>query len=321
MRLIRTTRFTDILAGAALVALVAVGVVRAPVPAGRAPRTAAPIVMRARPGTVVRVGGMFLSVPPAGQGVVADTLSVDGRERGVVLQSRSDGTVAAYQGAALQRLMTNSGPRSAPAGTSASAPTTALSSCNDSAYQTYSSKWTSTFEWSFKISSTPSEVHQDKAETALHDAAGNITGAHNNCGMSDGVDAHYHYLGTTSTGSNVTSSGGCGSSDGKNIVEFGTLPSSMLALSCWWFSGSSTTSADMRLNRASYLWVASIGNTCSNKFAIESVATHEFGHIYGMAHVSEVTDGNLTMSPTIYPCQMSEASLGRGDVLGLETKY
>jgi hypothetical protein len=77
----------------------------------------------------------------------------------------------------------------------------------------------------------------------------------------------------------------------------------------------------MRLNKSSFLWVANIGSACSNKFAVEAVSTHEFGHIFGMAHVSEATDGNLTMSPTIYACQKSETTLGRGDIDGLETKY
>ncbi|HJP66207.1 MAG TPA: matrixin family metalloprotease [Actinomycetota bacterium] len=321
MHLIRKGAPADIFATIALAALLAAVAVHAAGPELASARSAAPLVMHARPGSLVRVGDLFLTVPPAGQGVAADTLSVDGRERALVLQSRTDGTVAVYQGAVLDALVRQVRTRSAGAGASTSSPTTPLSPCSDSHYSTYSSKWTKTYEWSFKISSTPSEVHQDNAESALKHAAGNITGADNDCGMGDTIDAHYHYLGTTSTGSNVTSSGGCGSSDGKNVVEFGTLPSTMLALSCWWFSGSSTTSGDLRLNRSSFLWVANIGSACSNKFGIEAVGTHEFGHIFGMAHVSEATDGYLTMSPTIYPCQSSEATLGRGDIVGLETKY
>ena len=49
---------------------------------------------------------------------------------------------------------------------------------------------------------------------------------------------------------------------------------------------------------------------------------HERGHTFGLDHVSESTHGNLTMSDRSNgPCQSSERSLGRGDVLGLASKY
>jgi hypothetical protein len=135
------------------------------------------------------------------------------------------------------------------------------------------------------------------------------------------VGVAYRYLGSTDTGPNIVSSGGCGSRDNKNVVGFGTLPPGMLALTCWWASGGSMIEADMRLNKANFLWVVSVGSGCSNKFSVEGVATHEFGHAFGMAHVDEGLHGSLTMSPTIYACQGSETTLGRGDVLGLQSKY
>ena len=135
------------------------------------------------------------------------------------------------------------------------------------------------------------------------------------------MDAHYQYLGTTSTSSNVNSSGGCNTADGHNVVEFGSLPSGYLALTCWWTNGSSTIEMGMRLNKGSFLWTANVGSTCSNKFAVEAAATHEFGHAYGMGHVDPVTDANETMSPVIAACQTSQSTLAKGDVLGLESKY
>src|SRR5207247_220183 len=103
MRLIRKGHLLDILACAALVSLVAL----AASTTGSAPRTSAaaastPISLRAQPGQMVRFGGLFVAVPPRGQSVVADTLSTDGRERGLILESRPDGTVLAYEGAALE---------------------------------------------------------------------------------------------------------------------------------------------------------------------------------------------------------------------------
>ena len=55
---------------------------------------------------------------------------------------------------------------------------------------------------------------------------------------------------------------------------------------------------------------------------MESTVTHERGHTFGLAHVSERRHGKLTMSSDSEgACQTSERTLGRGDVLGLARKY
>jgi hypothetical protein len=318
MKGLHVNRIATPLAVCALLALLAVG---APGLASSQTSPTGPQILRARPGQVLFVGGLYMTVPPRGQSVAGDTLSTDGYERGVVVESRRDGTVAVYAGQALEAL-SHKGRSTESAASPATADTPLMpSACSDSAYSTYSSKWTSTLNYWIKSSSTPDEVHSDNAISALKAAAGNITGAHNDCGLSDNVGASTSYQGTTSAGTNVTSTGGCDTNDNKNVVGFGSIPSTMLALSCWWFSSGSTFAGDIRLNKASYEWVANIGSNCSNKFSIEAVSTHEFGHLFGMGHVSDSSHGNLTMSPTIAACQSSERTLGLGDVRGLESKY
>jgi hypothetical protein len=62
--------------------------------------------------------------------------------------------------------------------------------------------------------------------------------------------------------------------------------------------------------------------SCKGKYDVESTVAHERGHTFGLGHVPESGHGNLTMSDRSNgPCQLSERSLGRGDVRGLGEKY
>jgi len=84
------------------------------------------------------------------------------------------------------------------------------------------------------------------------------------------------------------------------------------------------TSSDTRLNR--YLgggWTVWRSEPCNGYYSIEAAMTHEFGHTFGLGDMGpEEEHGWLTMSPELNgPCQNSEASLGRGDVWGLQSLY
>lgn len=52
------------------------------------------------------------------------------------------------------------------------------------------------------------------------------------------------------------------------------------------------------------------------------VASREIGHAYGLGHVDERHHGRLTMSTCLDdPCANKEATLGLGDLLGLQQLY
>lgn len=110
--------------------------------------------------------------------------------------------------------------------------------------------------------------------------------------------------------------------DGVNVVGFGDLEAGTLGLACTWYSKGDALESDIRLNKANPAWTLhSESSGCQGRFGVEAVATHEFGHAFGLAHVSEAGHAALTMSTAIAPCDASAATLGLGDVRGLRAKY
>lgn len=195
------------------------------------------------------------------------------------------------------------------------------SACSDGAYVLGGHRWSSRFDWRFQASSRPRGFSSSSVAAALVRAVHNITRGNNNCGLSDAISATQWYRGTTSRAPNISSGGGCLGRDGHNVVGFGTLPSGYLGLTCWWTFSGRVIETDVKLNKARYGWYINRPSGCSYKWSIEAAATHEFGHAFGLAHVSESQHGALTMSPVIKACQAAETTLGLGDVRGLRSLY
>jgi hypothetical protein len=193
--------------------------------------------------------------------------------------------------------------------------------CRDGAYTLTQSVWKTAYDWRFVARSTPPGVSTDAAAAALQRAARNITTGRNSCGFADDIGAEEQFMGTTSASMNITGSGSCGQPDGQSEVGFGSLSNGALGVTCYWIRNGQTVEADIMLNKAGYRWVADPGPSCLAAWSIEAVATHEFGHAFGLGHVSERLHGLLTMSPSIKPCQLGETTLGLGDIRGLRAKY
>jgi len=94
-----------------------------------------------------------------------------------------------------------------------------------------------------------------------------------------------------------------------------------LAFVCRLPSWKSVTEVDMAINSA-IPWALSVDACDWYSELLEPTATHEFGHVFGLDHVSERLHSALTMSPMSNgPCSTDETSLGLGDILGVEELY
>jgi hypothetical protein len=256
-----------------------------------------------RAGDLADENGVRVIVPDRGSGVFVEVIASDGSMMTLNLETMLDGIVVEHVA-------------DLPPPRSASPP-----ACSDDAHNLASYRWTATLHWRFKASTTPDYLSATAVEEAVRTGTTNITTSHNNCGLADEVSATQHYDGQTSTGPNIQADGTCGTGDGLNVVAFGALPDSALGVACTWYSQGEAIETDIRLNRGDHRWYTSQPWGCSNRFDIQGVTTHERGHSFGLAHVSESAHANLTMSQAIGPCDNSARTLGRGDVKGLRDKY
>jgi len=265
------------------------------------------------PGDVVTVNGISVTAPTTAGAVALSVDRADGNSQILLVTTDSAGRV------------TVSDDSDAAAGATAQVPPP---KCNDPAFSVINgSSWPSTYNWNFRKATTPNEMTRKAATRELKKAVNNITNASNGCGLADRVGLTNNYQGSTTQASDVNSVPACASAAGnQNVTEFGPINGgggNILAATCTYSTGSNGTivAADVRIN-TNFEWWEGTGSCSGSTFGLQGVQTHEYGHAVGMGHVSEATSGNLTMSTNINgTCSNFEASLGKGDVLGLNSLY
>jgi Matrixin len=267
---------------------------------------------------VITDHGAGTVLPDPGEGVYTEVLTTTGAQELEVTHYR-DGTVE------FEHVGNDSGDDEAASGPASSRELVARGSpgeCADPAFNSLGYRVSQGLGYRFNRSTTPRNLSDAAVIKAIRRGGANVTGTESTCHLGDRVPATLGYEGRTGLSANVTEDGRCVGNDGVNVASFGDLPN-FLAVTCVFFRNGEVLSSDLHINKGDYRWTTKPGSrSCRRMWDVEAVVTHERGHTFGLGHVAEDSHRNLTMSPIINgTCQSSERTLGRGDVLGLDSKY
>lgn len=282
-------------------------------------------------GRAIVDNGVSAVPPPPGTGIYAENLTTEGAQE-LLLFRAEDGTLTVdhagdeveREKALAQAALPTLG-REETAATQVSGRSSG--ECADGAYEGWEWRVSNYMRWKFNARSTPSELARRGAAKAIQRGGRNVFDTVNRCRLGDRVPSTLIYEGTTSRGVNISTGARCLSSDDESVVGFGALPRGSLGMTCVSYvpqdGWDRPTASDTRVNKARYRWTTRPqARSCRGSYDLESTISHERGHTFGLGHVSETHHPNLTMSPlTNGPCQNSERTLGRGDVLGLWNKF
>lgn len=195
--------------------------------------------------------------------------------------------------------------------------------------------WTrgSTIGWYYSNINRYPLYHYTDYQFAIAQAFDDMTDLHTDCGYGWHPNIKHRFVSyATQRDTDIGSTKECPRyKDAYSVVGWVSFPSSpALAYTCTWLSGTRIALADVALNNAKSWDINEVnqayGERCSEssppEWDVESIVTHEVGHVLGLGHVSEVNHGNLTMSELINrACGIDERTLGYGDAIGLAVLY
>jgi hypothetical protein len=275
--------------------------------------TGAPRDLRSMP-TVEVLDGVLVATPPPGMRVLVEVIYEDGHMELVDVTTSEDGEVETRNHGAEWGL-------AAPMPATDACPT----KCADDRSSLTGHHWQGTLAWSYRDANRPAALDKQATIAALAHGASGPPSARDACGLDDSVGAAHAYLGETNTAPNIVVQGDevlCGSTDGHNVVGWADLPGGTLGVTCTWSYASGRAAESDMLYDTGVSWYT--GNTapagCAAQFSLRGVATHEFGHAFGLGHAPG-NSCNLTMYPSTWPCNDGARRFGLGDVQGLESIY
>ncbi|OII39844.1 hypothetical protein BIV02_01830 [Curtobacterium sp. MMLR14_014] len=272
-------------------------------------------------GTVVTPDGRTFALPAPGESVMASSSAAPGAPElaDVLIANNGSAGVAvrvdeAWTGSApaVQQERAQSQAATAQAGPAAT--TAATTKCTSTAYKASGYTWPSTVKWYYNQTDQKSTYAKD----ALRKGANAWNGTISACDRTVTSTAKNDYLRLATQKPNLTKDGGCSQNNGYNVMGWGKLPTGTLGVTCVWFDGNGNArEADQRY-ATGFKWSSTA--TCSGaRFDTQVVATHEWGHLYGLDHVK--TGTGQVMEPSGGYCELDGRTLGRGDMTGISTLY
>jgi hypothetical protein len=268
---------------------------------------------------IVDAGGLGATLPPAGMAVIVDAITTTGGQELTVTNNPGDTFEVSGAGEEHGANSDDIG------GQSLDAEATGQG-CGVNDYNLLPYKVYGDYAWSFRAETTPADLTVTDAENHMIFATDNIVNVDNPCGTADGVEATHTYNGQITIPADIVNQE-CSGNDGVSVSEFGNLPDGVLGTTCTYVwtdvTPQEVDASDMRLNSDDYRWTVTPNDaSCTRKWDVQGVTTHERGHTYGMGHVPENTAGSQTMSRFHNgACQAAERSLGRGNSKGLNQRY
>ncbi|WP_018654395.1 matrixin family metalloprotease [Actinomadura flavalba] len=263
-------------------------------------------------GRVVRAeGGAAVRVPADETSVLAHVLRRDGRSELGVTTERGGSRFRLHREAPEPR-------RTAAA---------ALAACKDGAFNAGKVTWPKgeAVKWSYHAPPDVDLGVKDPAEAVgrgVKDAFEATTDCED---LGPKPDIEQAYQGTTDREPNIAAAGECGKPDGTSVIGWRNvkgMSDQVLAMTCQWGRGGTAIEGDTAMRAVKDMWWEQGQGTCpKGRYYASAVATHETLHVLGLGHVSGNEHDNLTMSPTVAPCDAGPSTLGKGDYLGLIKLY
>ena len=199
---------------------------------------------------------------------------------------------------------------------------TASVRCGDAAGAWLGMRWQGPYRWTMRVAGMPSYLGAfGPVRDAVRAAATSVDQGRNSCGLTADLALSQRYTGETTRDAGINADGTCGDRDERNVVAFGRLDGGLLALTCLWWSRGRTVESDVRISDVQGLFTLDPAAGCSGSWDLQGTLTHEFGHVFGLGHVSYAEHGELTMSDGLAACSTGFRALGLGDYQTLRGQY
>jgi len=173
--------------------------------------------------------------------------------------------------------------------------------------------------WYLNAASVPGYLKLSEVKRALRESLKNISASRNDCGLADKVSIR-----TTFGGAKSAKASTCYNKiDKLHVIQFkGNLEPSGRACG----SVNADADADIWLNaERNHFTTDPLTTLCregvGGDLDLESLVTHELGHVFGLDHPDGTSPANLTMFWAQRNCSSAYRTLGLGDVLGLRRLY